>query len=157
MRRNDREITDYDKITAIMDTCDVCRLGLSENGTAYIVPLSFGYQMDAEHHITLYFHSAAEGRKLDIIRQNASVAFEMDTAQQLFRHGTDACGYGMRYQCVMGTGTARLITDNNEKAAAFDHIMAHYTHQRLPYSQQALSAATIIAVDVTSISCKVHA
>lgn len=156
MRRKDREVTDYSQITAIMDACDTCRLGLCENNTAYIVPLCFGYKLDADNHMTLYFHSAGEGRKLDIIRQNDSIAFEMDTAHVLFDSNHTACGYGMRYQCVMGTGTARLITGNDEKLAAFQHIMAHYTEQDLPYSEAALTAATIIEVEVDTLSCKVH-
>ena len=156
MRRKDREVTDFNQITTMMDGCDVCRLGLCENNTAYIVPLCFGYTVDDENHLTLYMHSASEGRKLDIIGQNSNVAFEMDTAHELFGHDTDACGYGMRYQCIMGTGTARLIQNNDEKSAAFDHIMAHYTDKRLPYKQQALSAASIIEIKVDSLSCKVH-
>ena len=156
MRRKDREITDYTQIAAIMNSCDTCRLGLVENQLPYIVPLSFGYKMDEKHHITLYFHSANECRKLDIIRQNNKVAFEMDTAHELFGHDTEACGYGMRYQCVMGTGTARLVEDEAEKLHAFDQIMAHYTDKKLPYKPQYLHTATIIATDVVSISCKVH-
>lgn len=157
MRRKDREITDFSQITAIMDNCDTCRLGLVENHIPYIVPLSFGYEADEKHHITLYFHSANEGRKLDIIRQNNNVAFEMDTAHELFGHDTNACGYGMRYQSVMGTGTARLVKTETEKIHAFDQIMLHYTDNKLPYQPQHLHAATIIAVDVITISCKVHA
>ena len=157
MRRKDREITDYTQITAIMDACDACRLGLCENNTAYIVPLCFGYKLDADNHMTLYFHSASEGRKLDLIRQNSSVAFEMDTAHDLFDRDQTACGYGMRYKSVMGTGTARLITAKEEKLTAFRQIMAHYTSQDLPFSDAGLDAATIIEVDVTSLSCKVHA
>ena len=85
---------------------------------------------DSEH-ITLFFHSAGEGHKLDLLRKDNNVAFEMDAAHELFSHGSDACGYGMRYQCVMGAGTARLVTEDGEKAAAFDHIMAHYTQEPL--------------------------
>ena len=120
------------------------------------MPLCFGYTVKDKAHITLFFHSAGEGHKLDLLRKDNHVAFEMDTAHDLFSRGSDACGYGMRYQCVMGTGTARLVTEDSEKAVAFDHIMAHYTQEKLPYSSTALHAAIIIAVDVLSISCKVH-
>lgn len=156
MRRKDREITDLQQITAIMNQCDTCRLGLNDDSVPYMVPLCFGYTVEDNQHMTLFFHSAGEGHKLDLIRQNNKVAFEMDTAHELFSHSDDACGYGMRYQCVMGTGTARLITEDEEKAAAFDQIMAHYIQEKLPYNSNFLHAATIIAVDVTAISCKVH-
>lgn len=44
MRRKDREVTDVTRITAIMDQCDSCRLGLCEDNVPYIVPLCFGYE-----------------------------------------------------------------------------------------------------------------
>lgn len=43
MRRTDREITDAEKITQIIQTCHCCRLGFCDNGAVYIVPLNFGY------------------------------------------------------------------------------------------------------------------
>lgn len=40
---NDREIIDMDKILKIMNSYDTYRIGLVDEGEAYIVPLSFGY------------------------------------------------------------------------------------------------------------------
>ena len=65
MRRRDREITDREKMLEIVAECDCCRLGLVDNGEAYIVPMNFGFE-DAGSALTLYFHCAAEGRKLDL-------------------------------------------------------------------------------------------
>lgn len=155
MRRKDREITDPNHINTILQACDVCRLGLTDNGVAYIVPLSFGFEQ-VHDTLTLYFHSAKEGRKLDLIRQNNQVAFELDTAHQLFGHPTDACGFGMRYQSIMGVGTAHILQNEADKRHGFDCIMAHYTDQKLPYGQSALQAAVVIAVTVQTLSCKVH-
>lgn len=44
----------------IVAECDCCRLGLVDNGKAYIVPMNFGFE-DAGSALTLYFHCAAEG------------------------------------------------------------------------------------------------
>ena len=77
MRRRDREITDREKMLEIVAECDCCRLGLVDNGEAYIVPMNFGFE-DAGSALTLYFHCAAEGRKLDLIGSGADVSFEMD-------------------------------------------------------------------------------
>lgn len=60
MRRRDREITDWEKMLEIVAECDCCRLGLVDNGKAYIVPMNFGFE-DAGSALTLYFHCAAEG------------------------------------------------------------------------------------------------
>ena len=65
MRRKDKEITDIKSIEKIIQKSKVCRLGLSLNDTPYIVPVCFGYRAK-----TLYFHSAQEGKKIDIIKKN---------------------------------------------------------------------------------------
>jgi nitroimidazol reductase NimA-like FMN-containing flavoprotein (pyridoxamine 5'-phosphate oxidase superfamily) len=61
MRRSEKEITAKTEIESIIQQSMVCRLAMSEGQIPYIVPLCFGYRND-----TLYFHSAKEGKKLDI-------------------------------------------------------------------------------------------
>lgn len=73
MRKSDREITDRSAIDEIIRRCRACRLGLSDEGQPYVVPLNFGYDGHA-----LYFHGAMEGRKIDVIRKNSRVCFEFD-------------------------------------------------------------------------------
>ena len=41
MRRVDREVTDFLKMTDIMKNCECCRLGLVDKNEAYIVPMNF--------------------------------------------------------------------------------------------------------------------
>ena len=41
MRRKDREITSYDKMLEIMQSCDCCRIGLKDKDSVYILPLNF--------------------------------------------------------------------------------------------------------------------
>ena len=69
MRRKDREITDPEKIRAVIGECSVCRLGLADGKRVYVVPVNFGHVEQEGHHV-LYFHGAKEGRKMDLIRQN---------------------------------------------------------------------------------------
>lgn len=64
MRRSDREIRDRATILEIMKQCHCCRLGLQDGNKVYIVPLNFGEIIDGNR-ITLYFHSAKAGRKIE--------------------------------------------------------------------------------------------
>ena len=82
MRRKDREITDRKKIDDMIRSCHCCRLGFCDEGTAYIVPLNFGYVSEEEKQV-FYFHGAKEGRKLELIRKYHRAGFELDTAYQL--------------------------------------------------------------------------
>ena len=82
MRRKDREITDIAEIIGVMKKCDVCRLGLNDNGYPYILPLNFGMEVNGEK-ITLYFHSALEGHKVGLIQADNRASFEMDCGHEL--------------------------------------------------------------------------
>ena len=76
MRRKEREVTDLTRIREILEECEVCHLGLVEDGKAYVVPLNFGYTLE-DGKLSLYFHSAASGRKVEILRKNPMAAFRL--------------------------------------------------------------------------------
>jgi len=108
MRRRDREISDAEEISSIIRRSMVCRLAMTDGESPYIVPMRFGF--DGER---LYFHSAAEGLKLEIIRRNLNVCFEFDIDVEL-APSERICDIGMRYRSVIGYGTARFVTDSDE-------------------------------------------
>ncbi len=80
MRRKDREITGIGEIEVIISHADICRIALTENNMPYIVAMNFGYSGGEKKR--LYFHCATEGRKIDMIRKNSYVCFQMDTGSQ---------------------------------------------------------------------------
>ena len=61
MRRKEKMIVDQRIIDEIIASAKVCRLGLADDNIPYIIPICFGYQAG-----TLYFHSAPEGKKIEI-------------------------------------------------------------------------------------------
>ena len=75
MRRKDREITHIRTILDLVSECKVCRLAMTDGGVPYIVPLNYGYEY-ADGALTFYFHSAKEGRKLEILKKNPTVCLE---------------------------------------------------------------------------------
>ena len=91
MRRKDRQVTDPEKIREIIAACDCCRLGLCDHGRAYVVPLDFGFT-EQEGRYTFYFHSAREGRKIDLIRQAGWASFEMDAGHEAVPDETAGAG-----------------------------------------------------------------
>src|SRR5450830_985335 len=117
MRKANREIIDKSAIRAIMEEALVCRIGLCDDATPYVVPMNFGLGENC-----LFLHCAAEGRKLDILRRNDRVCFEMDFLREI-RQGPVSCGWGARYESVIGFGRAILVEDPAEKRFAMDRIM----------------------------------
>ncbi len=155
MRRADREIREFDRMLAVADACDCCRLGLLDDAGAYIVPLNFGYEAEGEK-LTLYFHGAGQGKKIDLIREQKSASFEMDTRHALVE-GETACAYSYRYQSVMGRGRIRLIEEYEEKVHGLQAIMAHYSRDReFAFGEEAVNRTAVIKLEVEAWSCKEH-
>lgn len=156
MRRQDRRITDPAMICAVLDKCRTLHLGLVEDGRAYIVPLNYGWTEENGRYI-LYAHSAAEGRKIDLIRGGADVGFEMEAGVEYFDADT-ACGWGNRYESIIGEGRATLLSTPEEKRQALTAIMAHYSARRdYTFEDAMVDLVQVIKIDVTALSCKIHA
>lgn len=155
MRRKDREITDFSKMTEIMKACDCCRLGLVDENEAYIVPMNFGFEAIGNN-LVLYFHCAKKGRKTDILLNNLTATFEMDT-KHVLTTGEAACDYSFLYQCIMGKGTVEFVTESSEKIYALNKIMKHYTSKDLwDYEKEMLNQTNVFKLFVEGWSCKEH-
>lgn len=155
MRRKDREILDTEKIKTMITSCQCCRLGLNDEGQVYIVPLNFGYtELDGVY--TFYFHGAKEGRKIDLIRKNNNVGFELDTNYKL-NISDVACGYSARFQSVIGTGKITFVTTKEEKNTALLEIMRHCTGKKeWEFSEDMLNSVCVFKLSVDELSCKEH-
>jgi len=150
MRRKDKEITSRAEIESIIRNAWVCRLAMVDNGRPYIVPLCFGFRDN-----TLYFHSALNGKKIDILKENNRVCFELDGDHQIEK-GENACDWGIRYRSVIGFGTASFVTDPGEKRQALDVIMAQYSAQdgTWVYPDNQIHATAIIKVTIDRMTGK---
>mgnify|MGYP003309037999 CR=1 FL=1 len=116
MRRKDREITNEADIRAILGKAQILHLAMIDGDRPYVVPLHYGYTME-NGVLTLYLHSAKEGRKLDVLQKNGRVAFVLETDVASISGGEIPCKYGAAYASVMGEGTAVLLDDPVQKIA----------------------------------------
>jgi hypothetical protein len=155
MRRQDREITDPQTIAEIIERCECLRMGLCDQGDVYIVPLNFGYFCDNGQY-SFYFHGAKVGRKLDLIRSNPRVGFEMDCNVKV--HTADvACRCATQFQSIIGNGIASIVTDPTEKHRGLIAIMRHYTGKiDWDIPQEAVDAVCVFKLVPTNLSCKQH-
>jgi len=152
MRRNDSEVTDINDILDIIGRCDVCRIGLNDGDTPYIVPLNFGFEYSGGQ-LTLFFHCAKEGKKLDLIRNCGRAAFEMDCNHEL-RYVTEKCMCTMAYESVMGRGDVYILAEN-DRARALDLIMKKYHPAgNAEFNPATVSVTECFALKVTEISAK---
>jgi uncharacterized protein len=148
MRRKDREIKSKEDIESVIRKSLVCRLGMADENGPYIVPLSFGYADGC-----LFFHSAKEGRKLNMLRKNNKVCFEFDMAGEMVK-GDKACDWGMKFKSVIGFGNAFIVDDTLSKKAALDVIMAHYSAGAFEYDEKKLDRTVVIKIEIESMTGK---
>ena len=148
MRRREKEIVEKAEIEAVIAAAEVCRLAMADNGQPYIVPLCFGYRENV-----LYFHSAMEGKKLDILKKNNRVCFEFDIDIEI-KEGKTGCDYGMKFQSVIGFGQAYFIDDDESKRSALDVIMRQYTTDEFEFPEKAVDKTVVIKVEIESMTGK---
>lgn len=148
MRRNEKAMTTETEIMEVIRRAEVCRLGLSDEGQPYIVPMNFGYADGA-----LYLHAAPQGRKLEIVRKNNRVCVEFEADAEVVP-GEKACNWTMRYKSVIAVGEAFLVEDTEEKLAALRVIMDHYTEGEYEFAEKAVARTLVIKVVIKSMSGK---
>ena len=149
MRRSDKEIKDPGEIDAILQTAPVCRIAMAAGDHPYIVPVNFAVRDNR-----LYFHCAKTGKKIDILRKNPSICFEVDIPGNLVT-GESACAWGMKYKSVIGFGQAYFIEGADEKKKALDLLMVKYAgRDSFSYTDDTLDKVLVIGVIIDVISGK---
>ena len=152
MTKRERQITEPQQIQHILDTAKVLHLGLCVDNEPYVVPMNYGYTFEGEK-LVLYLHSAVHGKKLDMIRANAKVFFEMECGLQPFE-GRLPCQYGLAYSSVMGRGEARLVDDVEEKKTAMSILMKTQTGKDFSFEDRLVSIVSVIRIDVLEYTAK---
>ena len=153
MRRKDRQITDETAIRAILDKAQVLHLAMIDGDRPYVVPLHYGYSL-IDGRLTLYLHSAKEGRKLDVLEKNGRVAFVLETDVSSISGGEIPCKYGAAYASVMGEGKAVLLTDPAKKAAGLQILMKIQTGREFTITEAMTESVAVLRVDVETYSAK---
>jgi uncharacterized protein len=148
MRRKDKEISDWSEIEAIIKNSNVCRLAMVDGDRPYLVPLCFGYQDNA-----LYFHGASEGRKIDLLRENPNVCFELDLITEIVE-AESACKWSIKYQSVVGFGRAFLLESADEKIKGLNIIMSQYSGRTFQFPEEKLRATAVFKVEIASMTGK---
>jgi len=145
-------VTDPDQILHILDTGKILHLGLAVNNEPYVVPMNYGYCME-DGKLVLYLHSAVRGKKLDMIRANPRVFFEIDCDLMPFE-GRVPCQYGLVYSSLMGRGTAVLVDDVEEKKQAMTILMKTQTGTDFTFEDRLVTIVSVIRIDVEEYTAK---
>jgi len=120
------EIKSKEKIIEFLSSQQTGRISsIDENGYPQIIPMNFVFISDV-----IYMHSHVRGEKLDNIRRNQKVGFEVDKNLEFlpsyFSDPTDASLADTLYISVVIKGNASIILDTEEKTIALNGLMKKY-------------------------------
>ena len=129
-------------------------LGLSDGSTPYVVPMSYGYELTADGKLTLHLHCAGEGRKLEILRKNPHVCFEISRKVRLaYDEMTGSCT--AKYRSVIGSGRAVIETDVQDKLRSLEALMRQAGHtDHPPFDEKLLNMTTTIRIEAAEYAAK---
>lgn len=120
------EIKSREKIIEFLNKEHVGRIcSIDKEGFPQIIPMNFVFLNDS-----IYMHSHTRGEKLDNIKNNSKVGFEVDRELEFlpsyFTHPTDASQADTLYISVVIKGTGIIVNDRSEKALALNGLMEKY-------------------------------
>ena len=141
----------------ILSAAFVAHVGFIEDGLPYVIPLSYHY--DSEQPDRLYLHGSVRSRAMELLATGAPVCVTVTLTDGLV-YSRKAMNHSMNYRSVVLFGTAREITDHDEKFALFDSMVQRYFPDRLlerdynPPPASDLGVTSLVEVQVEEWSAK---
>lgn len=147
------EIKSKEKIKEFLNQEHVGRIAsIDKNGFPQIIPMNFVFLNDA-----IYMHSHTKGEKLDNIKKNQKVGFEVDRELEFlpsyFEDPNDASLADTLYISVVIKGTGKIVEDKKEKTLALNGLLKKYQpegfYEPIKPQMQVLDEVAIIKVTPT--------
>jgi nitroimidazol reductase NimA-like FMN-containing flavoprotein (pyridoxamine 5'-phosphate oxidase superfamily) len=149
MRRSKQEIMDKAKLEEILTGAEICRLSMLDGQLPYIVPVNYGYREGK-----IYIHSAPKGKKIDLLKQNKQVCFEVEDTVEIVK-GEEACDWSTHYRSVVGYASVEILSDEAGKQEGLEVIMAqHGAPELVDFDPGNLKRMVIIKLTITSLTGK---
>ena len=158
------EIQSKKKIIEFLNSQPVGRIAsIDANGYPQVIPMNFVFvqadipDINSQTIIkidAIYMHSHPFGEKLDNIKRNEKVGFEVDQhicfLPSYYFHPTDASQADTLYISIVIKGNSSIVEDNKEKTRALNALMKKYQkegrYQILHHNMSSINEVTVIKV-----------
>jgi len=151
LRRGEKEIAVRGELLEILERGRFAAVALCRDEEPYVVTMSYGYDSSSD---ALYFHCAAEGKKIDFIRSNpracATVVEDLG-----YRHGRCDHAYGS----VVALGRVSILEDAGERERGIEILLDHQEKDPAPVRERNLEGGlsgdvVILRFDIESMTGK---
>lgn len=149
MRKSNQEINDWNALEEILSGAVICRVAMMDRDRPYLLPFNYGYS-----NRTIFIHSAFKGKKIELLKQNPRVSFEVEDSVSIIP-GKKACNWSTRYRSVLGEGTVEILTDPVSKKKGLEVIMAqHGAPESTDFEINEMKSMVILKITITSLTGK---
>jgi nitroimidazol reductase NimA-like FMN-containing flavoprotein (pyridoxamine 5'-phosphate oxidase superfamily) len=149
MRKANQEITDPKILEDILQKATIIRLAMIDNGMPYLLPFNFGYNENC-----IYIHSAPAGKKLEVLRRNPQVCFEVEDETATVK-GDIACRWSAIYRSIIGYGKVEFVIGFDKKQQALDIIMQqHGAPANMEFDPKEVEFVVVLKLKIDSMTGK---
>jgi uncharacterized protein len=145
---------DRDTIHAILDEALLCHLGFIVDGQPMVIPTIHARVGD-----TLYFHGSVASRMMRSLRDGVPACVTVTLLDGLVV-ARSAFHSSMNYRSVVVMGTAREVTDGDEKRrvldALVDHVIPGRSRDARPGNESEIRATLVLGLPITEASAKIR-
>ena len=154
-RLPERAVYEREQIDTIVDEALICHLAwVTDEGWPRVIPTIHARVGD-----TLYVHGSTASRTLRGVRDGRPVCVEITLLDGLVL-ARSAFHHSMNYRSVVVYGTAREVTDQEEKSAAQRALVDHVAHGRADdarmANQREMDQTAILAIEMSEVSAKIR-
>ena len=154
IRQFNRGSYDKDLAFGVLDKGLIGHIGFLDNDRPMVIPMVYARKDE-----TLYIHGASKTRIIKSQEGGAPVTVTVTLLDGLVV-ARAAFHLSMNYRCAVVHGTARPVSDDDEKTIAMELITNHMLPGRWdesrPMSPQELKATGILALDIEHVATKIR-
>lgn len=147
MRRKDREIFD-EELLSVLNNGEYGTLAtIGENGYPYAVPVSYVYFENA-----VYFHCAAQGTKLDNIKNNNKVSFSIVGKTKVLPDK-----FSTEYESIVVFGHAVQMEGEEKRKVLFaliEKYSSEFKEEGRAYIERASNNTAVVKINIDKITGK---
>ena len=143
-----KDISNLDELEAIIYRCKNCYVAMVDGNRPYVLGFNFGYKDK-----TIYLHTLAYGKKIEILKKNPNVCVEFDIDHRLFsRHEHVACSWRMAYKSVLAYGKVNFVEDYDEKLKGLKILMQNYSDKEFKFNKPSVDNILILKIPIEEIT-----
>jgi nitroimidazol reductase NimA-like FMN-containing flavoprotein (pyridoxamine 5'-phosphate oxidase superfamily) len=151
-RLPERGSKDFDLACSIIDEARICHVGFTSDDQPYVIPMAIGRSQDQ-----LLLHGSVVSRLIGNLSDGLPCCVTVTHLDGLVL-ARSAFHSSMNYRSVMVFGTARLVTDPDEKNRGLDALVEHLAPGRLEElrasTRKELNATSLLSLPIETFSIK---